>query len=135
MIASASISTFLRLWASTTTMANSSPPLRPANLGDVGADATKALEAAGGIDDRVAGDRNPARAARRVQFHLEIVERRLFQQDPAELGMAAKQRRQGMAEERARRPVQEGGHAGGDVGDAVVGIHLPQPAHTALLIF
>ena len=43
----------------------SQPLLSLADLGDVGADSAEALEAAGGIDDRVAGDRNPARPARR----------------------------------------------------------------------
>ena len=41
------------------------PLLRLADLGDVGADAAESLETAGGVDDRVAGDGNPARAARR----------------------------------------------------------------------
>ena len=41
------------------------PLLRLADLGDVGADSAEAFEAAGGVDDRIAGDRNPARAARR----------------------------------------------------------------------
>ena len=40
------------------------PLLRLADLGDVGADPAEALETAGGVDDRVAGDRDPARAAR-----------------------------------------------------------------------
>ncbi len=43
------------------------PLLGLADLGDVGADPAEALEAAGGVDDRVAGDRDPARAARRLQ--------------------------------------------------------------------
>ena len=47
------------------------PLLRLADFGDVRADAAKAFEAAGGIDDRVAGDRNPARAARGLQLHFE----------------------------------------------------------------
>ena len=40
--------------------------LRLADLGDVGADAAETLEPAGGVDDRVARDRNPARPARRL---------------------------------------------------------------------
>ena len=40
-----------------------------------------------------------------------------------------------MAEELAGRPAEQGGHPRADVGDAVVGIDLPQPAHAALLIF
>ena len=54
--------------------------LRLANLGDVGADSAEAFEAAGGVDDRVAGHRDPARAARRRQLHLQRVERLLFEQ-------------------------------------------------------
>ena len=41
------------------------PFLRLADFGDVRADPAEAFEAAGGVDDRVAGDRDPARAARR----------------------------------------------------------------------
>ena len=74
------------------------PLLRLADLGDVGADAAEALEAAGGVDDRVARDRDPARAARRLQLHLERVERLLFEQHAAELGMAAEQGGQRMAD-------------------------------------
>ena len=75
------------------------PLLRLADLGDVAADAAEALEPAGGIDDRVAGDRDPARPARGLQLHLERVERLLLEQHAAELGMAAEQRRQRMAEQ------------------------------------
>ena len=70
------------------------PLLRLADLGDVGTDAAEAFEAAGGIDDRVARDRNPAAAARRLQLHLERVERLFLEQQPAELGMAAEKRRE-----------------------------------------
>ena len=69
------------------------PLLRLADLGDVAADAAEAFEPAGGIDDRVAGDRNPARAAGGLKLHLERVERLLFEQHAAELGMSAQQRR------------------------------------------
>ena len=72
--------------------------LRLADLGDVGADAAEAFETAGGVDDRVAGDRDPARAARRLELHLERVERLLFEQHPAKLGMAAEQRGKRMAD-------------------------------------
>ena len=74
-----------------------------ADLGDVRADAAEAFEAAGGIDDRVARDRNPARAARSLQFHFERIERLLVEQHPAELGVAAEQRGQRVAEQLARR--------------------------------
>ena len=75
--------------------------LRLADFGDVRADAAEAFEAAGGIDDRIARDRNPARPARGLHFHLERIERLLVEQHPAELGMAAEQRGQRMAEKRA----------------------------------
>jgi hypothetical protein len=39
------------------------PLLRVAHVGDVEPDAAKAFEAAGGVDDRVAGQRDPAIAA------------------------------------------------------------------------
>ena len=99
------------------------------------ADPAEALEAAGGVDDRVAGDRDPARPARGLQFHLERVERLAFEQHAAELGIAAEQRGQRMAEQLAGRAAEQGGHARGNVGDAVLGIDLPQPADAALLIF
>ena len=86
------------------------PLLRVADFGDVGADPAKALEAAGGIDDRVAGDRHPAGPARGLELHLERVERLLLEQDPAELGIAAEQRRKRMAEQRAGRLAEQGGH-------------------------
>ena len=54
---------------------------------------------------------------------------------PTELGMAAEQRGQRMAEQLACGATEQGGHARADVGDAVFGIDLPQPAHAALLIF
>ena len=111
------------------------PLLRLADLGDVGADPAEAFEAAGGVDDRIAGDRNPALAARGLQFHFERVERLALEQHPAELGIAAEQRRHRMADERARRTAEQRGHARGNVGDAIVGIDLPQPADAALLIF
>ena len=75
------------------------PLLRLADLGDVGADPAEALEAAGGVDDRVARDRNPAAAARRLQLHFERVERLLLEQHAAELGMAAEQGGKRMAEQ------------------------------------
>ena len=70
------------------------PLLRLADLGDVGADAAEALEAAGGVDDRVAGDRDPARAARRLQLHFERIERLLAR---AARGRARRGRRAGPA--------------------------------------
>src|SRR5207247_2225708 len=77
----------------------SQPLLRLPNFGDVGADSAKALETAGGIDDRVAGHRDPARSARRLHLHLERIEWLLLKQHAAELGMAAEQRRKRMAEQ------------------------------------
>ena len=65
--------------------------LRLADLGDVGADAAEAFEAAGGVDDRVPGHRNPARSPWRAQLHLERIERLLLQQDLPQLGVTAKQ--------------------------------------------
>ena len=109
--------------------------LRLADLGDVGADPAEAFEPAGGIDDRVAGDRNPARPARRLQFHFERIERLLFEQHPAELRMAAEQSGQRMADQLAGRLAEQSAHPRADVGDAVLGIDLPQPADAALLIF
>ncbi len=109
--------------------------LRLANFGDVAADAAEALEPAGGIDDRIAGDRDPAWAARGLQLHLKIVERLLLQQHAAELRMAAEQRRHRMAEQRAGGAAEQCGHPAGDVGYAIFAIDLPQPAHAALLIF
>ena len=41
--------------------------LRLADFGDVGADSAEPFETAGGVDDRIARDRDPARTARRVQ--------------------------------------------------------------------
>ena len=84
------------------------PLLRLAHLGDVGADAAEAFEAAGGVDDRIAGDRNPARAARGVELHFERIERLLAEQDAAKLGMAAEQRGQRMAERCRRRAGRAG---------------------------
>ncbi len=84
------------------------PLLRLADLGDVGADPAEAFEAAGGVDDRIAGDRDPALAARGLQFHFERVERLALEQQAAELGAAAEQRRHRMADA-ARSP---GGRAG-----------------------
>ncbi len=43
-----------------------------ADLGDIAADAAEAFEPAGGVDDRVAGDRDPARSARGLKFHFQI---------------------------------------------------------------
>ena len=84
------------------------PLLSLADLGDVGADPAEALEASGGIDDRVAGDRDPARAARRLQFHFERIERLPLEQHPAKLGMAAEQRGHRMAEQLRRRACRAG---------------------------
>ena len=84
------------------------PFLRLADLGDVAADAAEAFEPAGGIDDRVAGDRNPARPARGLKLHLERVERLLFEQHPAKLGMSAEKRGQRMAEQ-LRSPAGQAG--------------------------
>ena len=70
-----------------------------------------------------------------LQLHFERVERLLLEQQAAELGVAAEQRRQRMAEQLARRAAEQGGHARADVGDAILGIDLPQPADAALLIF
>src|SRR5205085_10371797 len=58
-----------------------------------------------------------------------------FQKDSAKLGMSAKQCRERMADELARPAAQERAHARADVGDAVLGIDLPEPADAALLIF
>ena len=83
------------------------PLLRLAHFGDVAADAAIAFEAARGVDDRIAGDRDPARAARGLQFHLERVERLLAEQDAAKFGMAAKQGGERMAEDRRRRAAEQ----------------------------
>ena len=111
------------------------PLLRLADLGDVGADPAEALEAAGGIDDRVAGHGDPARPALGLQFHLERVERLLLDQHPAELGMAAEQGGKRMADELRARAAEQHAHARADVADAIFIIDLPQPADAALLIF
>ena len=74
-------------------------------------------------------------AARRLQLHLERVERLLLEQHPAELGMAAEQRGKRMADAAGWRAAEQRAHARADVGDAVFGIDLPQPADAALLIF
>ena len=73
--------------------------------------------------------------AGRLQLHLERVERLLFEQHAAEFGMAAKQSGKRVAEQLAGRAAEQGAHARADVGDAIVGIDLPQPTHAALLIF
>ena len=109
--------------------------LRLADLGDVRADPAEALEAAGRVDDRVARHRDPARAALGLQFHFERVERLLLDQHAAELGMAAEQRRERMADQLRGRAAEQHAHARADVADAILAIDLPQPADTALLIF
>ena len=70
-----------------------------------------------------------------LKLHFERVERLLFEQHAAELGIAAEQRRQRMAEQLAGRAAEQGGHPRADVGHAIFAIDLPQPAHAALLIF
>ena len=63
------------------------PFLGVADFGDVAADPAEAFEAAGGINDRVTGDRNPARAASGGELHFESAERLLLEQHAAKLGM------------------------------------------------
>ena len=70
-----------------------------------------------------------------MQLHLEGVERLLFEEHPAEFGMAAKKSGHRMAEQLAGRTAKQRAHTRADVGDAVVGIDLPQPTHAALFIF
>ena len=111
------------------------PLLRLAHFGDVAADAAKALEAAGRIDDRIARNRNPARAASGLQLHVELVERLLLKQLTAQFGIAAQQRRHRVTEQLARRTAEQSRHSRTDISDAILAIDLPQPAHAALLIF
>ena len=54
-----------------------------------------------------------------LQLHFEVGERLLARAAPAELGMAAEQRRQRMAEQRAGRAAEQRGHARLNVGDAI----------------
>src|SRR6476646_1329600 len=109
--------------------------LRLANLGDIGTHPAEAFEPPGGIDDRVARHRDPARAARSPKLHLQRIERLLFEKHAAELGMASEESGTGMAEQLARRLAEHHAHARADVGDSVVGIDGPQPADAPLLIF
>jgi hypothetical protein len=109
--------------------------LGAADLGDVRADAAEALELAGHVDDRVAGERDPAGAAPGLQLHLEIGERLAVEQGAAERAVAAERRRERMADQLARRAAEQAGHSRRDVDDPVLGIDLPQPADAAMLIF
>ncbi len=81
------------------------------------------------------GHRHPTRPARGFHFHLERIERLLVEQHPAELGMAAEQRRKRMAKKVLRRRAEQRAHPRADIGDAVLAIDRPQPADAALLIF
>src|SRR6185437_7159466 len=56
------------------------------------------------------------------------------EQYPAQLGMTAEQRRERMADELPGRAAEQRAHARADVGAAVLGIDLPEPADAALLI-
>ncbi len=106
-----------------------------ADLGDVRADPAEALEATGSVDDRVAGNRDPASPARGLQFHLERIERLFFEQDAAELRVTAEQGGKRMADELRGRLAEQRAHPRADVGDPVLAIDLPQPADAALLVF
>ena len=108
--------------------------LRLPNFGDIGSDAAKSFKAAGGVDDRVAGDRNPASAARRLQLHFERIERLLLEQHAAKFGMSAEKSRKRMANQLTGGLAQQRAHSGANIADAVLVIDLPQPAHTPLLI-
>ena len=105
------------------------------DLGDVRADAAEALELAGHVDDRIAGEADPARAAAGLQLHLEAGEGLAGEQGAAERAVAAQRRGQRMADQLAGRAAEQGGHPRGDVDDPVLGIDLPQPADAAMLIF
>src|SRR6185503_1353131 len=63
------------------------------------------------------------------------IERLLFEQDLAELGMAAEKRRERVTDELAGGLAQQRAHPRADVSDSVFAIDLPQPADAALLIF
>ena len=111
------------------------PLLGLADLGDVLADAAEALELAGHVDDRIAGEADPARAAAGLQLHLEIGEGLAGEQGAAERAGAAQRRRQRMADQLVGRAAEQGGHPRRDVDDPILGIDLPQPADAAMLIF
>ena len=111
------------------------PLLGAADVGDVLADAAEALELAGHVDDRIARQADPARAAPRLQLHLEIGEGLAREQDAAERAGAAQRGGQRMADQLVGRAAEQGGHPRGDVDDPVLGIDLPQPADAAMLIF
>ena len=111
------------------------PLLGLADLGDVGADAAEALEHAGHVDDRIAGEADPAGAAAGAQLHLQVRERLAGEQGAAERAVAAQRGRQRVAEQLADRATEQGGHPAGNVDDAVLAIDLPQPADPAMLIF
>ena len=111
------------------------PLLGAADVGDVLADAAKALELAGHVDDRIARQADPAGAAPGLQLHLEIGEGLAREQGAAERAGAAQRGGQRMAEQLGGRAAEQGGHPRGDVDDAVLGIDLPQPADAAMLIF
>ena len=59
----------------------------------------------------------------------------LLEQHAAQLGVAAEQRGQRIADDLVRRAAEQGAHPRADVGDAILAIDLPQPADAALLIF
>ena len=65
-------------------------------------------------------------------IHLKGVERLLFEENPAEFGMAAKKSRHRVAEQLTGRTAKQRAHTRTDVGHAVVGIDLPQPTHAAM---
>ena len=111
------------------------PLLGAADVGHVLADAAKALELAAHVDDRIARQADPARAAPGGQLHFEIGEGLARQQDTAERAGAAERRRQRMAGELVGRAADQSGHPRGDVDDAILAIDLPQPADAAMLIF
>jgi hypothetical protein len=70
------------------------PFLSLPNLGDVGAHAPEAFEPARGIDDRVAGDRNPAHPVGSLELHFQVREGLLVEELPAKLGIASEKRRE-----------------------------------------
>jgi hypothetical protein len=111
------------------------PLLRLADFSDVGPDSAEAFEPSRGIDDRVPGNRDPARAAGGTELHFQSIERLLFEKHPAELGMAAEQRGEGMAEQLAGGLAEQSAHSKAYVGRAIIAIDGPQPADAPLLIF
>ena len=69
------------------------------------------------------------------KLHFQRIERLLFKQHPAKLGMAAEKRGKRMADQLAGRLAEQRAHPRADVGHAIFGIDRPQPADAALLIF